>query len=123
MSMHVVMAVDGVAELDLMLAALKKLHGEVCSLEVPQVYFSRQVVAFAMIEGDKVGIGRNRDGELCLVGDDNWPAFKKPEVRKKIRQACSRLLVERELRKQGFRVATVENLADGSLKLVAVNWR
>jgi len=106
-----------------MLAALKRLHGKIYSLEVSQTYFNRQVLAFAMIEGDKVGIGRNKKGELCLVGDDNWPVFKNPEVRKNIRQTCSRLMIERELRKQGFRVSTVQNLEDGSLKLVAVNWR
>jgi hypothetical protein len=121
--MYVVMAVDGVTELNVMLAALKRLHKKVYPLEVSQTYFSRQVVAFAMIEGDKVGIGRNEEGELFLVGDDNWPVFQNPEVQKKIRQTCSQLMVERELQKKGFRVSTVKNLEDGSLKLVAVNWR
>jgi hypothetical protein len=123
MSMKVHIALKGITDLDLLEEALRELGITVEQAAVGTSKQPGQVVALASVRGRRVGLARDAAGELQMVGDDQWRVMKDEGFRKKIRQHYSLAAVKRKVAEMSYRVARVENLDDGTIRLVARYWR
>ena len=123
MSMKVHIALKGITDLSLLVEALRELG---IATEPAAVGTSKQpgkIVALASVQGRRVGFPRDSQGEIQMVGDSQWRVMKDEGFQKKIRQYYSLAAVKRKVTEMSYRVAQVENLDDGSIRLVARYWR
>ena len=123
MSMKVHIALKGITDLALLVEALRELG---ITAEPAAVGTSKQpgkIVALAFVRGRRVGFTRDAKGEIQMVGDNQWRVMKDEGFQQKIRQHYSLAAVKRKVTEMSYRVARVEDLDDGSIRLVARSWR
>ncbi len=124
MSMKVHIALKGITDLGLLLEALRELGIETeRTAAAADTEQTGKVVAFGTIRRTRVGFARDRKGEFHMVGDSDWRIMKDAELQNKVRQQYSLAAVKRKVVEMSYRIAQVENLEDGSIRLVARHWR
>jgi hypothetical protein len=123
MSMTVHIAMKGITDLEILLDALREMGIEAQALKAVSQRQRPQILAFADIQGRRVGFAKDNTGEIALVGDSDWQVIKDQQLRLKIRQYYSLTAVKRKIIQMHYSVAEVENLEDGSIRLVARQWR
>lgn len=124
MSMRVHIALKGITDLGLLLEALRemgiKAERTAAAADTKQ---TEKVVALASLGARRVGFAVDKKGEFHMVGDSEWRIMKNEALQNKIRQQYSLAAVKRKVVEMSYSVAQVENLEDGSIRLVARQWR
>jgi hypothetical protein len=124
MSMKVHIAMKGITDLGLLFEALREMGVETeRTAAAADTEQTGEVVAIASVRGTRVGFARDRKGEFRMVGDSEWQVMKDADLQNKIRQQYSLAAVKRKVVEMRYRIAKVENLEDGSIRLVARHWR
>jgi len=123
MSMKVHIALKGITDSGLLLEALRELGIATQTTAVGTSKQPAKLVALASVQGHRVGFARDAKGDIQMVGDQQWRVMKDEAFQKKIRQYYSLAAVKRKVVEMSYRVAEVENLEDGSIRLVARYWR
>jgi hypothetical protein len=124
MSMRVHIALKGITDLELLLEALREMG----------ITGERLVSASAAREPGRllvrafwgrypVGFVKDKKGEIRAVGDNESPLMRSESLQKKIRQHYSLAAVKRKVVEMRYHVAEVEAMEDGSIRLVARQWR
>ena len=122
MSMTVKIAMQGITDLEILLAALKEMEIKA----VPTLANERSkgnVLAYASIQGHRIGFSRSQNGEIAMRGDRDWPIMKNSDFRQKLKQHYSLATVKKKVAKLQYHLASVDTLEDGSIKVVARAWR
>jgi hypothetical protein len=124
MSMRVHIVLKGITDLGLLLEALRemgiKAERTAAAADTKQ---TEKVVALASLGARRVGFAVDKKGEFHMVGDSEWRIMKNEALQNKIRQQYSLAAVKRKIIEMSYSVAQVENLEDGSIRLVARQWR
>jgi hypothetical protein len=124
MSMMVHIALKGITDLELLFEALRemgvKTERAAAAADTQQ---DKKLVAVASFGVRRVGFARDKDGNIHMVGEKNSPPMKNENLQNKIRQHYSLAAVKRKVVEMSYSVAQVENLEDGSIRLVARQWR
>jgi hypothetical protein len=60
---------------------------------------------------------------ISMVGDNEWRAMNDQRLQQRIRQHYSLAAVKRKIIELRYNLAEVENMEDGSIRLVARAWR
>jgi hypothetical protein len=124
MSMTVHIALKGITDLALLLEALRemgiKTERTAAAADTRQ---TGKIVAFACLGVRRLGFAKDKTGNIHMVGERNSPFIKDENFQNKIRQNYSLAAVKRKVVEMNFSVAQVENLEDGSIRLVARQWR
>lgn len=123
MSMKVHIALKGITDLGLLLEALRELGIATQNAAVGTSKQPGKIVALASVQGHQVGFARNAKGDIQMVGDKQWRVMKDEDFQNKIRQHYSVAAVKRKVAEMSYRVAEMEHLEDGSIRLVARCWR
>lgn len=123
MSMRVHIALKGITELDLLVEALRELGITTEKTAAGASQQTGKIVALASVQGRRVGFARGAKGDIQMVGDNQWRIMQDEGFQKKIRQHYSLAAVKRQVAEMNYRVAQIENLEDGSIRLVARCWR
>lgn len=126
MSMKVHIALKGITDLGLLLEALRemgiKTERTAAAADTKQTG-KVVVLALASLGVRRVGFARDKKGEFHMVGDSEWRIMKDEALQNKIRQQYSLAAVKRKVVEMSYSVAQVENLEDGSIRIVARHWR
>jgi len=124
MSMKVHIALKGITDLGLLFEALRemgiKTEKTAAAADTKQ---TGKVVAIASLRGRRVGFARDAKGDIHMLGDSVWRVMKDEGIQNKSRQQYSLAAVKRKVAEMSYRIAQVENLEDGSIRLVARHWR
>lgn len=124
MSMMVHIALKGITDLELLLEALRemgiKAERAAAAADKRQ---EKKLVAVASFGVHRVGFARDKHGNIHMVGEMNSAPMKSENLQNKIRQHYSLAAVKRKVVEMSYSVARVENLEDGSIRLVARQWR
>jgi hypothetical protein len=123
MSMTVHIAMKGITDLEILLEALREMGIKAQATKTVSPRQGHQILAFADIHGRRVGLAKDHSGEIALVADSDWQVTRDQQLRRKIRQHYSLAAVKRKIIQMHYSVAEVENLEDGSIRLVARQWR
>jgi hypothetical protein len=123
MSMMVHIALKGITDLDLLLEALREMGIKTERTATADIKQTGKVVAFASIGIHRVGFGKDKDGNINMVGQQSWHLMKNKSLQNNIRQQYSLAAVKRKVVEMNYSVAQVENMEDGSIRLVARHWR
>jgi hypothetical protein len=122
--MKVHIALKGITDLGLLFEALRemgiKTERTAATADTEQ---TGKVVALASLRGRRVGFARDKKGEFHMVGDSEWRIMKDEALQNKVRQQYSLAVVKRKVAEMSYRIAQVENMEDGSIRLVARHWR
>jgi hypothetical protein len=122
--MRVHVALKGITDLELLFEALRemgiKAERTTAAADAKQ---TGKVVAFASWGVRRVGFARNAKGDIHMVGDSEWRVMKDERIQNKIRQNYSLAAVKRKVAEMSYHVSQVENMEDGSIRLVARHWR
>jgi hypothetical protein len=121
--MRVHIALKGITELDLLVEALRELGITTEKTAAGASQQTGKIVALASVQGRRVGFARGAKGDIQMVGDNQWRIMQDEGFQKKIRQHYSLAAVKRQVAEMNYRVAQIENLEDGSIRLVARCWR
>ena len=81
------------------------------------------VLACADVQGHRVQFRRHQNGHINMVGDSDWRIIKDEKFRQQLRQQYSLETVKKKVVELHYRIASVEQLEDGAIKLVARAWR
>lgn len=124
MSMMVHIALKGITDLELLFEALREMgvKTERAAAAADSIQ-GKKLVAVASFGVRRVGFARDKDGNIHMVGEKNSPPMKNENLQNKIRQHYSLAAVKRKVVEMSYSVAQVENLEDGSIRLVARQWR
>lgn len=123
MSMTVYISIRGVTDLEILQEALKEMGIPVKThAKGRQSKGRRSVLAEATVKGRRIGWVRNHSGELSMVGDQDWEVMRDHGFHQRLKQQCTLAEVKRKARELRYEVASVENLEDGSIKMVARAW-
>jgi hypothetical protein len=121
--MKVHIALKGITDLSLLLEALRELGIATQNAEAAAAKQAGKIVALASMQGHRVGFARDAKGNLQMVGDKQWRVMRDEGFQNKIRQHYSVAAVKRKVAEMSYRVAEMEHLEDGSIRLVARCWR
>lgn len=123
MSMTVRIAIRGVTDLEILEEALREMGITLQSRGGDQrTKGSREVLAEATVKGHRIGWVRNRNRELTMVGDSEWGVMRDKAFQQKLKQQCTLAEVKRKAREHHYHVASVEELEDGTIRMVARAW-
>ena len=75
------------------------------------------------IDARRVKFVRHRNGEINMVGDSDWRIIKDEGFQQRLKQQYSLETVKKKVAELGYRLASLETLENGSVKLVARAWR
>jgi len=124
MSMTVQIALKGITDLELLHEALREMGIEM--ERTTAAADTRQtgiIVALASWRGRRVGFAKDKNGDIQMVGEKNSFLIRDEKLRNKIRQHYSLAAVKRKVIEMSYSVSQVENMEDGSIRLVARRWR
>ena len=122
MSMIVKIAMQGITDLEVLLAALKEMKIKAASL-VSGEESKGKLLAVAYIQGHRIGFLRSRNGEIEMRGDRNWQIMKNDDFRLQLKQQYSLAAVKNKLTELRYNLVSVDSMEDGSVKVVARAWR
>jgi hypothetical protein len=122
MSMRVKIAMQGITDLEILLAALQDMEIMVAPTLANETS-KGTVLAIASIQGRKIGFSRSQNGEIAMRGDSDWPIMKNTDFRRKLKQHYSLATVKKTVAELRYNLASVDTLEDGSIKVVARAWR
>ena len=123
MSMTVQIALQGITDLEILITALQAMGlKSMGSSDKPEKGKSN-ILAWADIQGQRVQFRRHKNGEINMVGDSDWRIIKDQKFRQQLRQQYSLETVKKKVVELHYRIASVEKLEDGAIKLVARAWR
>ena len=123
MSMMVHIALKGITDLELLFEALREMGIKAERTAGADTKQTGKVVALASIGMHRVGFGKDKDGNINVVGQHYWHLMKDKSLQNKIRQQYSLAAVKRKVVEMNYSVAQVENMEDGSIRLVARHLR
>ena len=123
MSMTVHIAMRGITDLEILLEALREMRIKAHATNTTATKQPPKIVAFADLCGRRVGFARDASGGIAMVGDNEWRAMNDQRLQQKIRQHYSLVAVKRKISELHYNLAEVENMEDGSIRLVARAWR
>jgi L-rhamnose isomerase len=123
MSMTVHIAMRGITDLEILLEALREMGIKAQATNTAATRQPLKIVAFADVGGRRVGFARDASGGIAMVGDNEWRAMNDQRLQQKIRQHYSLVAVKRKINELHYNLAEVENMEDGSIRLVARAWR
>lgn len=123
MSMTVHIAMRGITDLEILLEALREMGIEAQAAKTGATKQPPKIVAFADLFGRRVGFARDASGGIAMVGDNEWRVMNDQRLQQKIRQHYSLVAVKRKISELHYNLAEVENMEDGSIRLVARAWR
>ena len=122
--MTVSIEVRGVKDLEILMEALKGMDVQASRVDKGKERVrGRNVLATARIDGHQVGFARDGKGEITMVGDNEWRIMRSRVFRERLQQQCSLASVKRKVGQLRYHVASVKQLEDGSIRLVANAWR
>ena len=122
MSMRVKIAMQGITDLEILLAALKEMGIKTVPTLANETS-KGTVLAIASIQGHRIGFSRSQNGEIAMRGDRDWPIMKNNDFRQKLKQHYSLATVKKTVAELRYNLASVDTLEDGSIKVVARAWR
>jgi predicted RNA-binding protein len=100
----------GLTDLDLLLEALKEMghktekkHGE---------YRNKPSLAFTWVNDYQVGIVRNNDGELTLIGDSDWKMISDKEFQQKVQQQYGVAAVKKKAKELHYDVVSINDIGE-----------
>jgi hypothetical protein len=120
--MRVKIAMQGITDLELLLAALKEMDIR-CAPTIANQKSMLNVLAIASIEGHRIEFTRNNNDEIEMRGDRDWPIMKNNDFRQKLKQHYSLAAVKKKVTQLQYHLASVDTMEDGSIKVVARAWR
>lgn len=124
MSMTVQIALKGITDLELLREALReigiKMERTTAAADSGQ---TGKIVALASWRGRRVGFAKDKSGNLQMVGERNSFFMRDEKLQNQIRQQYSLAAVKRKVVEMRYSVTQVENMEDGSIRLVARRWR
>jgi len=113
----------GLTDLELLLEALSQMGKTAFPVTDPsRKVRGRKVLAIASMNGKRVGFRRNKAGELVMVGDADWRCMKDKDLQEAILQQYNLAAVKKKAKELRYNVASVDTLADGSIRVVARAW-
>jgi hypothetical protein len=122
--MRVHVALKGITDLQLLLEVLREMGIKAEKTQAAsEANQTGKVVALASWGNRRVGFSMNAKGFISMVGDSDWWVMKNVSIQNKIRQQYSLAAVKRKVVEMSFHVSQVEKLEDGSIRLVARQWR
>ena len=122
MSMRVKIAMQGITDLEILLAALKEM-GINCAPTIANKSSKVNVLAIASVRGHRIDFSRSQNGEIEMRGDRDWPIMKRNDFRQKLKQHYSLATIKKKITALRYNLASVDTLEDGSIKVVARAWR
>jgi hypothetical protein len=122
MSMTVHIALKGITDSSLLLEALRDM-GIKTESTAADTRQKGEVVTFASLRGQRVAFARDKNGGIRMVGEKNSPVMRDESLQNTIRQHYSLAAVKRKVAEMNYTVSQVEIMEDGSIRLVARNWR
>ncbi len=123
MSMTVQIAMQGITDLEVLITALHAMGIKSVGSNNKQNKRKSNILAWAEIHGQRVQFRRHKNGHIDMVGDSDWRIIKDEKFRQKLRQQYSLETVKKKVVELHYRIASVEKLEDGAIKLVARAWR
>jgi hypothetical protein len=123
MSMTVQIAMQGITDLEILITALQAMGIKSMASADKQKKGANDILAWADIQGQRVQFRRHQNGEINMVGDTDWRIIKDQKFRRQLRQQYSLETVKKKVVELHYRIASVEKLEDGAIKLVARAWR
>jgi len=121
--MRVQIALKGITDLEVLLEALAEMGIQPIRLDGRNQASNRPALFLADIGAQRVGFQRTGNGELVMVGDNQWPIMRDRGFHQKMRQYYSLALVKRKVKEHQYRLASVETSEDGTIRVVARAWR
>jgi hypothetical protein len=123
MSMTVQIAMQGITDLEILITALQAMGIKALVSSDKQEKRISNILACADIHGQRVQFRRHKNGHIDMVGDSDWRIFKDEKFRQKLKQQYSLETVKKKVVELRYRIASVKQLEDGAIKLVARAWR
>ena len=123
MSMTVQIQLKGMTDLGLFQSAVGSVGGKLSPAPPKEMVRGRPVVAVATIGSNRLGILRTPNGELALVGDEDWLEMRDPNLKARLRQHYTVAAVRRRAEALNYHIAEVEQMENGSIRVVARGWR
>jgi hypothetical protein len=122
MSMTVQITMGGITDLEILMDALKEMGIRAMPVQAGQRHPGK-LLASAQIQGHRIGFCQNRDGEITMSGDRDWPIMKDKNFPQKLRQYYSLAAVKKKMLQLRYHLVSMDTLENGSIKLVARAWR
>lgn len=114
MSMTVRLALKGITDLDVLIEALREMGIRTDNRRTGNVIY-------ASFGAARMEFRKNTRGTISIRGDGDH--IKKLGIENKVRQQYSLICVKRKVIQMGYSICNIENQEDGSIRLVARNWR
>ena len=123
MSMTVKIAMQGMTDLEVLLAALREMRITAHPVENNNGLKNKQRFIRAVIKGHRVDFTKNKNRTISMVGDGDWRIMRDKIFYRKLKQQYSLEAVKKKVIELSYHIASTETLEDGSIKLVARAWR
>jgi hypothetical protein len=101
----------GLTDLDLLLEALKEM-GHKTVKSNGEIYRNRSTLAFTLVDGFKIGIARNNDGELTMIGDSDWKMIGDKEFQQKVKQQYGVAAVKKKAKELHYDVVSINDIGE-----------
>lgn len=123
MSMTVKIAMQGMTDLEVLLTALHEMGLAAHAVENKKYLRNHTGLVRASIRGHRVDFARNKNNLITMAGDSDWRIMHDEKFYQRLKQQYSLETVKKKVVELSYRVASMETLEDGSIKLVARAWR
>lgn len=123
MSMTIKIAMQGMSDLEVLLTALHEMGIAAHEVVNKSHLGSHTGLVRATINGHRVDFARNKNNAISMVGDSDWGVMYDEKFYQRLKQQYSLETVKKKVVELRYRVASMETLEDGSIKLVARAWR
>ncbi len=123
MSMTVNIAMQGITDLEILLTALHEMGIKTILPTTGHSKRERNLLAYADIYAQRVKFVRHQDGEIEMVGDSDWRVMKDSRFKKRLQQQYGLESVKKKVIELNYKVASIERIENGAIKLVARAWR
>jgi len=114
---------QGMTDLEVLLTALREVGIAAHAAGNKEYLKSNPVLVRANVKGHRIDFTRNKNNEITMVGDSDWRIMRDERFYQKLRQQYSLETVKKKVVELRYRLASMETLEDGSIKLVARAWR
>lgn len=109
MSMTIQMKL-GITDLELLLEALKEMGHK--TVKKNGEYLNKSALAFTWVDGFKIGIVRNNDSSLTLIGDLDWKILNEKKFQQSLKQHYGVAAVKRKAKELHYNVVSINDMGE-----------
>ena len=102
---------SGITDLELLFEALKEMGLKTVKSD-GETYRNKSTLAFTWMNNFKIGIARNNDSELTLIGDSDWKMLNEKKFQQRLKQQYGVATVKKKAKELHYDVVSIKDIGE-----------